>query len=124
MTYERRTANERKTMALGLAGRKAEEEPGDLEAAEPSHRPTTSEPEISVGDFVGLLEEDSTLQKPSIFLGRVQERLPFVWKTRKFRGRIQMECFIPVAILRKKKHYLFPDFPETTKIFCTICVDY
>ena len=77
--------------------RKAEEEPADLEAAGTSHRPTTSELEISFGDFVGLLTEDSTLQKPSIFLGRVQvheqtflsvdqEQLTFVWKTRTFRG--------------------------------------
>ena len=97
MTDERRTANERKTMALELAKGKAEEEPADLEAAGTSHRPTTSELEISVGDFVGLLAWDSTLQNPSIFLGRVQlheqtflsvdqEPLPFVWKTRKFWG--------------------------------------
>ena len=66
MTDERRTANERKTIALELTKRKAEEEPADLNAAGASHRPTTSELEISVGDFVGLLAEDSTLQKPAI----------------------------------------------------------
>ena len=79
-------------MALELAKRKAEEKPTDLEAAGTSHGPTTSEPAISVGDLLGLLAEDNTLQKPSIFLGRVQvheqtflsvdqEQLPFVWKT-------------------------------------------
>ena len=53
MTYERRTANERKTVALELARRKAEEEPADLEAAGPSDRPTTSEPEISMASDRG-----------------------------------------------------------------------
>ena len=42
-------------------------------------------------------------------------------------GRIQMERFIPVGILRKKnlkylsRYYLFT---ETTEIFRTICLDY
>ena len=63
-------------MALELARRKAEEGPADVEAAGPSHRPATAEAEISVGDFVGLVAEDSTLQKPSVFLGRVQAFLP------------------------------------------------
>ena len=53
MTYERRTANERKTVALELARRKAEEEPADLEAAGPSDRPTTSEPDISMASDRG-----------------------------------------------------------------------
>ena len=53
MTYERRTANERKTVALELARRKAEEESADLEAAGPSDRPTTSEPEISMASDRG-----------------------------------------------------------------------
>lgn len=75
-TYDRRTANERKTMGLELARRKAEEGPADLEVAGPSHRGATDEPEIRVGDFVGLVAEDSTLQQPSIFLGRVQAFLP------------------------------------------------
>lgn len=70
-TYDRRTANERKAAALELARRKAEEEP-----AGPSVDPETSQPEIAVGEFVGLVAEDSTLQKPSIFLGRVQAFLP------------------------------------------------
>lgn len=70
-TYDRRTANERKAAALELARRKAEEEP-----AGPSVDPETSQPEIAVGEFVGLVAEDSTLQKPSVFLGRVQAFLP------------------------------------------------
>ena len=42
--------------------------------------------------------------------------------------RIQMERFIPVEIFRKKVRGFevlpFPVFTETTKIFCTICLDY
>ena len=118
MTYERRTANERKTVALELARRKAEEEPADLEAAGTSHRPTTSELEISFGDFVGLLTEDSTLQKPSIFLGRVQVHeqtfaVTICMENPEIPGVIQMECFIPMDIFRKKT-LPFSDFPETT----------
>ena len=43
-------------------------------------------------------------------------------------GRIQMERLIPVEIFGKKvypsRYYLFAVFPETTEIFCTICLDY
>ena len=46
-----------------------------------------------------------------------EERLPFVWKTRKIRGRIQMEGFIPVEIFRKKSNTFrsitfFPFLPK------------
>ena len=70
-TYNRRTANEKAT-ALELARRRAEE-PSTEEG------PSKLEPsqlEVAVGQFVGLMAEDSTLQKPSIFLGRVQAFLP------------------------------------------------
>lgn len=71
-TYDRRTANERKSAALELARRKAEED------AEPRPGPSNcpQQPEVGIGDFVGLVAEDSTLQKPSVFLGRVQAFLP------------------------------------------------
>ena len=43
-------------------------------------------------------------------------------------GRIQMERFIPEGIFRKKvipfEVLPFSNFTETTKIFCTICLDY
>ena len=50
-------------------------------------------------------------------------RLPFVWKTRKFRGEVLVEIFrgkkvIPFEVLP------FPVFAETTEVFCTICLDY
>ena len=71
-TYDRRTANEKKAAALELARRKAEEP----SAEEGSSNPDPTQPEVAVGQFVGLVAEDSTLQKPSIFLGRVQAFLP------------------------------------------------
>lgn len=72
-TYDRRTANEKKAAALDLARRKAEEGP-DRQAVGASDQP--SEPDVGVGQFVGLVGEESTLQKPCIFLGRVQALLP------------------------------------------------
>lgn len=38
--------------------------------------PEPSQLDVAVGEFVGLVAEDSTLQKPSIFQGRVQAFLP------------------------------------------------
>ena len=72
-TYDRRTACEKKAAALRLAREKAEE------GADPEVRLATeqsSKPEITVGQFVGLVTEESTLQNPSIMLVRVQAFLP------------------------------------------------
>lgn len=72
-TYDRRTACEKKAAALRLAREKAEE------GADPEVRLATeqsSKPEITVGQFVGLVTEESTLQNPSIMLARVQAFLP------------------------------------------------
>ena len=57
-------------------------------------------------------------------LAEDRERLPFVWKPRKFRA--EFKCFIPVEIFRKKRNIIrvitfFSVFTETTEIFCTIC---
>ena len=49
MTYDRPTANERKTMALELAKPKAKEGPDDLEPVRPSHGAATAKLEISIG---------------------------------------------------------------------------
>ena len=63
----------------------------------------------------------------------VKECLPFVWKTQlnpEIPGRIQLERFKPVKIVRKKSNTfrgitIYPFFsPETTEFFCTICLDY
>ena len=73
-TYDRRTANEKKAAALELARRKAEKGL-DQEALRHNNQPS-EEPELAVRQFVGLVGEDSTLQKPSILLGRIQAFLP------------------------------------------------
>ena len=59
-------------MALELAKPKAEEGPADLEPVRPSHRRTGDQR----WDFVGLVVEDSTVQKTTIFLRCVQAFLP------------------------------------------------
>ena len=56
---------------------------------------------------MGLLAEDSTLQKPSIFLGRVQVHeqtfaVTICMENPEIPGVIQMECFIPLDIFREK----------------------
>lgn len=67
-SYDRRTANEKKAVALELARRKAEEElSGGGATPGPSNR-DPSQPDVAVGEFAGLVAEDSTLQKRSIFL--------------------------------------------------------
>ena len=56
------------------------------------------------------------------------ERLPFVWKTRKFRGEFKWNRS-PWWKLSGKKGIPFEVLPfsrsyQTTEIFCTICLDY
>lgn len=67
-TYDRRPANEKKAVALELARRNAEEELSGGGATPGSNNLDSSQPDVAVGEFVGLVAEDSTLQKQSIFL--------------------------------------------------------
>ena len=76
-TYDRRTAADRLHLAVGLARGRAEDAayaplaeedgPGDEEPGEDAVKP---------GQFVALVEQSSTPQKPKILLGRVQALLP------------------------------------------------
>lgn len=59
-------------MALELAKPKVKGGPADLEPVRPSHHQTGDQ----CWDFVGLVVEDSTVQKPTIFLGCAQAFLP------------------------------------------------
>ena len=63
------------------------------------------------------------------------ERLPFVWKTRKFRGEFKWNGSSRRKIFRKKRNTFrgitfFQFLPrifwpkKKTEIFCTICLDY
>ena len=46
------------------------------------------------------------------------ERLPFVWKTRKFRWQFSGKKVTPFEVLPFSRSY------QKTEIFCTICLDY
>ena len=56
----------------------------------------------------------------------VNERLPFVWKTRKFRGEFKWNGhpFSGKNSNTFRRYYLFPIFTEATEIFYTTCLDY
>lgn len=86
-TYDRRTAAEKNTMAVSLARQAAEQ-------AEESTAGGEDEDAIKVGDFVAVVEADSTIQQPRILLARVQAFLPEVrwWKPLQFAsGRFVLE---------------------------------
>ena len=73
-TYDRRTANQKKALALELARKRAEEPEGDEQP--PSDRDDDTTSPHKVGDFVGLVEEGSRLQQPRVLLGRLHAFLP------------------------------------------------
>lgn len=110
-TYDRRTAVEKNTMAVSLARQAAEQ-------AEESTAGGEDEDAIKVGDFVAVLEADSTIQQPRILLARVQAFLPermaaLLW----FRSdggslyslhldgscwRESLDCLVPVSVRAAK----------------------
>ena len=70
-TYDRRTANQKKRMAVDLARDYAE---GRLDEGEPA---TDGEPEegdetVNRGDFVAVVSEESTYMKPVVYIGQVK----------------------------------------------------
>ncbi|XP_068737978.1 uncharacterized protein [Montipora capricornis] len=70
-TYDRRTANQKKRMAVDLARDYAE---GRLDEGE---RATDGEPEegdetVNRGDFVAVVSEESTYMKPVVYIGQVK----------------------------------------------------
>ena len=75
-TYDRRTANQKKAAALQFARNKAESAMGrEDDGGEQSPR-SDDLSNFSVGDFVGLVMEDSTLNNPCVFVGRIHKLLP------------------------------------------------
>ena len=74
--YDRRTANERKQRAIDLARRKAETADQEREAELCSEGTADADTEVEPGQFVALLEPESTLQRPRILLARVHSFLP------------------------------------------------
>ena len=73
-TYDRRTANQKKALALELTRRRAEEPEAEEQPSSEQDDDTTSP--HKVGDFVGLVEEGSSLQQPRVLLGRLHAFLP------------------------------------------------
>ena len=73
-TYDRRTANQKKALALELARGRAEQSEQGEQASSDQDDGTASPHKI--GDFVGLVEEGSCLQQPKILLGRLHVFLP------------------------------------------------
>ena len=74
-TYDRRTANQKKAPALQFARKKAEAAmAGEDNGSEQSPR-SDHLSDFSVGDFVGLAMEDSTLNDPRVFVGRIHKLL-------------------------------------------------
>ena len=72
-TYDRRTANQKKALALGLARSRAERQEGDERGPAQDEEATSPH---RVGDFFGLVEEESSLQQPRVLLGRLHLFLP------------------------------------------------
>lgn len=76
-TYDRRTANERKQLAVNLAREYAERE---LDGSDSNGNGGPSQPSpagcpFKAGKFVGVVEEASTLSQPKILIGQVQSLL-------------------------------------------------
>ena len=72
-TYDRRTANEKKQMAVELAKGYAESRLGLERDEDLQEGPSTmASCHVKVGDFVGLIEEGSTQNSPKILIGQVQ----------------------------------------------------
>ena len=83
-TYDRRTANEKKNMAVGLARRCArgqldsdsdsqtEAEQEEEEEEEDQDTPSSNATSIKPGQFVGLVDDNSTSTQPRVWIGQVQ----------------------------------------------------
>jgi len=72
-TYDRRTANEKKALALELARSRAEQQEGEGQVPTQDEETASQHP---AGDFVGLLEEESSMQQPRVLLGHLHSVLP------------------------------------------------
>ncbi|XP_068692677.1 uncharacterized protein [Montipora foliosa] len=70
-TYDRRTANQKKRMAVDLARDYAE---GRLDEGEPGTdgEPKEGDETVNRGDFVAVVSEESTYMKPMVYIGQVK----------------------------------------------------
>ena len=93
-TYDRRNICERKSMAFDLASQFSEagqDSPTELEGGG----------QFSVGDFVGLVEESSTLDDPRVLIARIQSFQP-----------VRQACLIWYKEAGKHGQYTFEYDPE------------
>lgn len=79
-TYDRRTANEKKNMAVGLARRStrgqldsnSDSQTEDEREEEEDQDTPSSNASIKPGQFVGLVNDNSTSTQPRVWIGQVQ----------------------------------------------------
>ncbi|KAK2554284.1 hypothetical protein P5673_011116 [Acropora cervicornis] len=80
-TYDRRTANEKKNMAVGLARRCARgqldsdsdrQTEDEQEEEEDQDTPSSNAASIKPGQLVGLVDDSSTSTQPRVWIGQVQ----------------------------------------------------
>ena len=111
-------SNQKKDQAVCLARQYAEERILNPEASQPAQSDTvhvqrTTNSGIKVGDFVGLVEEGSTLNNPKVLIGQVHSMLPngkasLLWyKAYKNLFKLELdgqqwledlECLVPVTM--------------------------
>jgi len=73
VTYDRRTSNEKKARAVAMTTQYAQTSMDAIETRKQARdEPKSRSLDIHVGDFVGLIEEDSTMQNPKVLIGQIQ----------------------------------------------------
>ena len=95
-TYDRRTANQKKEAAVRFAREKAESAMEQEDDGGEQSPTSDDQSGVSVGEFVGLVMDDSTLTDPSVLVGRVQEllsgsRASLLWYKHKGGGLYSLE---------------------------------
>ena len=70
-TYDRRTANDKKQLAFSLAREYAEERWDEDIDIDPVQLQPEDDCHFQPGEFVGVVEEDSTLNRPKILIGQI-----------------------------------------------------
>ena len=116
-TYDRRTANQKKRMAVDLARDYAESRLDEGEAAT-AGEPEKGDSEVNRGDFVAVVAEESTYLSPRVFIGQVQsireeEATLLYYKhigTHLYKLELSVEewketidCLVPVQLQASKK---------------------
>ena len=122
-TYNKRTAGERKECAVRVAREYAQDiisNPGATETTgtDTSHVQPPTNTNLRLAQFVGLIEEDSTLRSPKILIGQVHAflangKVSLLWyKAYKNYFKLDLDgeqwiedvtCLVPVQMTGKKE---------------------